>query len=309
MAGVSLGLFEALEEAPDDAAGLARRLDLDRAGVDVLLTALHACDYVKPDRGRFALTPAARRFAVSGGAHSLTDWAGVLAYDMWDHMGHLEDIVRTGEPVGLHDRDPDDPYWERYMRGLFDLSKLSADIVARLIPTDGSPRRMLDLAGGHGGYAMAMCRRHSDLTATIVELEGSARIGRRIVAEQAMGDRVSFEAGDLFEVDLGTGYDVVTAFQIAHHFGDEQNVELLRRARHALRPGATMAILEQERAEGRQSADQVGALTGVLFYVTSAARTFSARELAEFLGQAGFRAIRARRHAQLPGIVLMVATA
>ncbi|MEA2391139.1 MAG: hypothetical protein QOK31_1248 [Solirubrobacteraceae bacterium] len=308
MAGVSLGVFEALERQPDDAAGLARRLELAPPGVDVLLTALHACGYVKRDGGRFAITPAVRRFALEGAAQSLTDWAGVFAYDMWEHFGHLEETVRSGRPIGLHEREPDDPYWERYMRGLFDLSKLSADIVARLIPTAGTPKRMLDLAGGHGGYAMAMCRRHPELRATIVELEGSARIGRKIVAEEGMDDRVSFQVGDLFETDLGAGHDLATTFQIVHHFTPEQNVELLRRARESLRSGGTVAILELERPAGRRAADQVGALTGVLFYVTSLARTFTAREMADFLGEAGFRRIRARRHAQLPGVVVMVAT-
>jgi predicted O-methyltransferase YrrM len=232
----------------------------------------------------------------------------VFAYDMWEHFGHLEETVRSGRPIGLHEREPDDPYWERYMRGLFDLSKLSADIVARLIPTAGTPKRMLDLAGGHGGYAMAMCRRHPELRATIVELEGSARIGRKIVAEEGMDDRVSFQVGDLFETDLGAGHDLATTFQIVHHFTPEQNVELLRRARESLRSGGTVAILELERPAGRRAADQVGALTGVLFYVTSLARTFTAREMADFLGEAGFRRIRARRHAQLPGVVVMVAT-
>jgi ubiquinone/menaquinone biosynthesis C-methylase UbiE len=309
MAGVSLGVFEALDEQPDDVSGLAGRLELDAAGVDVLLTALHACDYVKPEGGRFVNTPAVRRFALDASTQSLTSWAGVFAYDMWEHFGRLEDTLRTGRPIGLHERGADDPYWERYMRGLFDLSKLSADIVARLIPVDRAPGRLLDLAGGHGGYAMAMCRRHPGLRATILELEGSARIGRAIVAEQGMADRVAFTVGDLFEADLGEGHDVATAFQIVHHFAPEQNVELLSRARATLRPGGTVAILELERPRGRQAADQVGALTGVLFYVTSRARTFTAREMADFLGEAGFREMRARRHAQLPGVVVMVATA
>ena len=120
------------------------------------------------------------------------------------------------------------------------------DDVARMIPTR-NPKRMLDLAGGHGGYAIAMCRRHSNLAVTIVELEGAARIGRDIVREQDMEDRIEFLVGDMFTTDLGAGYDVATAFQILHHFDEDVNVELLTRAHEALRDGGTIAILEQER--------------------------------------------------------------
>ena len=48
MAGASLGIFAALAERPDDAPGLAGRLDLDPPGVEVLVTALHALGYVEP---------------------------------------------------------------------------------------------------------------------------------------------------------------------------------------------------------------------------------------------------------------------
>ena len=194
---------------------------------------------------------------------------------MWDEFSRVEDAIRTGESSGLHARDPDDPYWERYMRGLFDLTRLAGDDVARMIPAR-NPKRMLDLAGGHGGYAIAMCRRHDDLTATIVELEGAARIGREIVREQGMADRIDFLVGDMFTSDLGEGYDVATAFQILHHFDEDVNVELLTRAREALRDGGTVAVLEQERPQPGERGSTIGALTGLLFYATSRARTYTA---------------------------------
>jgi hypothetical protein len=36
-------------------------------------------------------------------------------------------------------------------------------------------RSLLDVAGGHGEFSMALCRRHAGLSATIVDLPGSAR--------------------------------------------------------------------------------------------------------------------------------------
>jgi len=308
MAATSLGIFEALAERPDDVTGLARRLELDPAGVDVLLLVLRSQGYLEERDGRLRNSAQAERFLLHAAPESLTAWIGGFNYDMWEHFGHLEEVVRTGEPIGLHERAPDDPYWERYLRGLFELSKLSAEVVARLIPAE-RPRRLIDLAGGHGGYAMALCRRHPDLTATIVELEGGARVGRAIVREEGMADRVGFEEGDLFSHDPGTGYDIATAFNIVHHFDAERSVELLRRARAALRPGGTMAVLELERPGANRRGSPVGTLTGVLFFVTSAARTYTAAELAELFAAAGFRRVRARRHVELPGSVVIVGRA
>lgn len=304
MAGVSLGIFEALAEEPDDADGLAVRLGLNPLGTDILLIALHAIGYLDQRGGLYRNTPAVEKFVLTDSPQTLAAYVGGFNRDMWDEFSRVEEAVSTGTSSGLHERDPDDPYWERYMRGLFDLTRLAGDEVAKLIPVR-NPKRMLDLAGGHGGYAIAMCRRHSDLTVTIAELEGAARIGREIVREQGMEDRIDFLVGDMFTTPLGDGYDVATAFQILHHFDEDVNVELLTRAREALRDGGVIAVLEQERPPAGERGSTIGALTGLLFYVTSRARTYTADELKTFVEAAGFNRVRERRSGRLPGHVVI----
>lgn len=308
MAGSSLGLVAALHEQPDDAAGLARRLGHDEAGLDVLLTALHSLGYLDSRGAAYAPSPKAERWLLPDAPTSIDGFTTVFGYDMWDTFAQLEQAVHSGEPIGLHDREPDDPYWERYMRGLFELSRLTGDTLARLIPAR-SPRSLLDLAGGHGGYSMALCRRHEGLRATVLELEGAARIGRRIVAEEGMQERVAYETGDLFEADLGEGHDIVMANSILHHLDGEASVRLLARAREALAPGGTMAVLELERPDEGDRGTQVGTLTGVLFYVTSRARTYRAKELRSFFEAAGYEDVRSRRHPRLPGNVVTLGRA
>jgi ubiquinone/menaquinone biosynthesis C-methylase UbiE len=308
MAGASLGIFDALAERPDDADGLARRLRLDPRGTDILLVALHALGYVDERDGSYRNAPAVERFVLPNSPQSVRAYVEVFNQDMWDEFSRTDDAVRTGETSGLHTRAPDDPYWERYMRGLFDLTRLGGPEVAKMIPAR-DPKRMLDLAGGHGGYAIAMCRRHSGLRVTIAELEGAARIGREIVAEEGMADRIEFLVGDMFEADIGTGYDVATAFQIVHHFDEDQNVELLSRARESLREGGTIAVLEQERPAAGERGSTIGALTGLLFYVTSHARTYTADELTTFVEAAGFDRVRRRRSQRLPGHVVVTGRA
>jgi len=304
MAGVSLGIFEALDEKPDDADGIARRLQLDPRGTDILLVALHALGYLEMRGEHYRNAPAVEKYVLPDSPQTVRAYVGDFNHDMWDELSRVDDAVRTGETSRLHERDPDDPYWERYMRGLFDLTRLAGDDVARMIPAR-NPKRMLDLAGGHGGYAIAMCRRHADLTVTIAELEGAARIGREIVREQGMADRIDYLVGDMFTTDLRNGYDVATAFQILHHFDEDVNVELLTRAREALREGGTIAVLEQERPPPGDRGNSIGALTGLLFYVTSRARTYTADEISTFIEAAGFNRVRQRRSARLPGHVLV----
>jgi len=308
MAGASLGIFDALAEKADDAEGLARRLRLDPQGTDILLVALHALGYVEHRSGTYRNAAPVEKFVLRDSPQTVRAFIEDFNRDMWDEFSRTEEAVRTGATTGLHSREPDDPYWERYMRGLFDLTRLAGDDVARMISAR-NPKRMLDLAGGHGGYAIAMCRRHADLTVTIAELEGAARIGREIVREQGMADRIEFVVGDMFSTELGQGYDVATAFQILHHFDEDVNVELLTRAHEALREGGTVAVLEQERPPTGERGSTIGALTGLLFFTTSRARTYTAAELSTFIEAAGFDRVRKRRSQRLPGHLVITGRA
>ena len=308
MAGASLGIFDALDDRPDTADGLARKLKLDARGTDILMVALHALGYVEHRDGKYRNAPAVERFVLRDTPQSVRSYLESFNQDMWDEFSRVDDAIRSGETTGLHQRSADDPYWERYMRGLFDLTRLGGEEVAKMIPAR-NPKRMLDLAGGHGGYAIAMCRRHRELTVTIAELEGAARIGRQIVREEGFEDRIDFLVGDMFEADLGGGYDVATAFQIVHHFDEDRNVELLSLARESLRDGGTIAVLEQERPPEGERGSTIGALTGLLFFVTSRARTYTADEIATFIEAAGFNRVRQRHSQRLPGHVLVTGRA
>ena len=303
MAGTKLGIFDALAERPDDAAGVARRLDLDEQGVDALLVGLHSMSYLRHKDGKYSNSRQAERHLVTGAPEPLRETLSSFSYDMWNFMSQVEEVVRTGEPVGLHDVDPDDPWWRSYMNGLFELANLRAPQVVKMIPAD-DPRKLIDIAGGHGAFALALCRRYPQLKATILELEGAARVGREIVANEEGGDRVTYEVGDMFEADLGSGHDLAMANSILHHFDGPTNVKLLRRAHDALASGGTMAVVEQERPPEGKRGQQIGGLTGVLFYVTSKARTYSGAELEGFLREAGFAEVKARRSPLVPGVVV-----
>lgn len=305
MAAIELGLLDSLAAEPAAAGELAERLDLDPIGVDALATALVSLGYLERDGGRLHVSAEAARLAVRGSPDSVATFAGGFARQHWDSLGGLEDALR-GSPPAWHARAPDDPLWEPYIRGLFELSRDEHDANAALVPVE-EPRRLLDLAGGHGAFAVAMCRRHPGLEATVLELPGAARVGSRIVAERGFGDRVSFREGDLFEVDLGAGHDVVSAFNLLHHLPPEGVLELFRRAAGALRPGGCLVVGDTDRPAPDEEVSQVGALTGLAFFAESRSRTYSLAEIEERLREVGFEKIDVHRNERSPWRVAVVA--
>jgi SAM-dependent methyltransferase len=301
----SLGLFEALAERPDDASGLAERLGCDPLGAEALLAALHSLGYVEADGESYRLAPAASRLLVRSSPESLATFVAGQSALHWDVLSHLDEVLRTRRPYGVHEQG-DPGLWEAYIRGLYELSRAEQDANAALVGVE-EPRELLDVAGGHGGFAMAMCRRHPALHATILDLPASAAVGRRIVEEEGVADRIDFVEGDVFETELGEGLDVVSVFNLVHHLSPEQNVELLRRAREALAPGGAVVVGDSERPKPGETPSEVGALSGLLFYAMSRARTYTLEEIVGWFAEAGLPEPEVHRNERSPWRIVAVA--
>jgi ubiquinone/menaquinone biosynthesis C-methylase UbiE len=171
------------------------------------------------------------------------------------------------------------------------------------------PRELVDVAGGHGGFAMAMCRRHPDLSATVVDLPPSAAVGRAVVEEQGYFDRVAFREGDVFEVGLGSEVDVVSVFNLIHHLPEERNRRLVTMAREALRPGGHLVVGDTERPAPDDPVTQHGALSSLLFYAWSHSRNFARAEVVVWLEDAGFVDVTVERNERSPWRIVVVGRA
>jgi len=293
---VMLGVFDALHDEPAGAAELARRLSLDELGAETLLTTLATLGYVEPDGERVRNTAVSERLLVSASPESIATFIGHQGDLHWQVLDMLPEAVRDGRAYEMHERRQDDAErWEAYIRGLFEISRHEHDANAALVHVE-APRRLVDVAGGHGGFAMAMCRRHPALAATVLDLPPSAAVGRKIVAEEGFADRVSFREGDVFELGLGENLDVVSAFNLIHHLPEERDVELCRMARAALRPGGVLVIGDSARPEPGDALSPHGAVSSLLFYAWSHSRNFSPSEVSRWMREAGFEDVEVHRN-------------
>jgi SAM-dependent methyltransferase len=293
---VMLGVFDALHDGPATAPELAERLSLDPLGAETLLTTLATLGYVEPDGDRVRNTAVSERLLVSSSPESIATFIGDQADLHWQVLDILPQAVRDGEVYAMHERRQDDTdRWDAYIRGLFEISREEQDANAALVEVE-SPRRMIDVAGGHGGFAMAMCRRHPQLRATVLDLPPSAAVGRRIVAEQGFADRVDHREGDVFEVGLGEDLDVVSTFNLIHHLPEERDRELVRMAREALKPGGVLVIGDSARPEPGDQLSPHGAVSSLLFYAWSHSRNFSPSEVRGWLEEAGFEDVKVHRN-------------
>jgi SAM-dependent methyltransferase len=305
IAAVRTGVTARLARQPSTAAELAAGLGLDPVPTRLLLECLRSAGHVTERGGRYRLSRRSRRWLDPQAPLSVARFVTGTA-DYWDWWAGLEEVTRHGRPVGHHSAPPDDPYWRRYVYGQFDLARLSAAEVARKLRLPPRPRSLLDIGGGHGWYSAQLCRRHPGLTATVLDLPGSAAIGREIIAEAGLSGRVRHREGDATKDDLGRGYDAVLCFNLVHHLTEDQIVGLFKKVHAALAPGGVFAVMDAFAEAGRR-APNAGCVLSLFVYLSSGAQVGSPADLRAWLRAAGFaggpRKIRILR---IPGQALYV---
>ena len=304
IAGVRTGITARLAQQPSTAAELAAHLDLDPVPTRMLLDCLRSGGHVTARGGRYRLSRSSRRWLDPASASSVAQYVAGTS-DYWDWWSGLAEVTRSGEPAGHHDAPPGDPYWRRYVCGQLELARLSADEVARKLRLPADSRSMLDIGGGHGWYSARLCRRHPQLNATVLDLPGSAAIGREIIAHAGMSDRVEHRDGDATTDDLGSGYDVVLCFNLLHHLSAEQTVELFSRIHDALAPGGTLAVMDAVAEPSRRTSAQTNVL-GLFMYLSSGSQVHTPDRLYGWLRDAGFGTVRRIRILRIPGQAVYV---
>lgn len=299
----STGMLSALAAGPASSQELAGRLGLREQGTRRVLEVLTVAGILKLDGERFEIPSRQRKWLDPESDTYVGDFlADNIHY--WEWWQDLEGLVKDGRSVELHDKSPEDPYWRSYITGQYQLAKLSSAAVAKAVQLPAGSSSLLDVAGAHGEFSMALCRSHEGLTATVVDLPGSARIGREIVAEAGMSERVRHLEGDMFVTDLGGPHDGALAFNIIHHLSPEQVRELFGRIAAVTRPGAPLCVLDLYDRPPGQAPDS-GSYMGLFFHLTSGADTYSIEEVSQWLQESGFEEVKVRRLPQLPGLALV----
>lgn len=333
MVATRLGVFEALAAAPGDADEVARRCGTDPGPTRRLLHALVGVGYLRPaDRGdAVALAPVARRWLTRASPDEVVDKV-LFAFDEWRLVENYEAYVRTGAVVGMHGAaaagapaltgaparasapaasdGTDADAWTRYQRGLRAVARVSVAEVARRTPVPAGARRLLDLGGGHGAFAVALLRRHPRLRATVVDLPAAVAIAHAEGVPEDVADRLDHRAADLRHADLGAGdVDVVFASQLNHHLGEADNRALAERVAAALRPGGVYVVQDLVRPADPREARRarLGALLDLYFGATSDGGTYPLEAMRGWQRHAGLRPLAPRWLRTLPGLAQQAA--
>ncbi len=304
MAGTELKVFDALQRGPLAAAEIAAVCGSAAAPTALLLDALAACGYLRFTKGRFSLTRRSRPWLLSAASSSVRDKL-LLQVVEWRWLETLEEFVRSGRPLEFHDSMTSEER-DLYHRGMRALAGVAGAEVARKITMPRGASKMLDIGGSHGHFAAEICRRHPAVAAEVMDLPEAIRAAAPLLAAEDLGHRLVHRPGDIVTADIGDEqFDLVLMSNLAHHLDAEQNLDVARRVRRALKPGGVFVIQELARPERLGQAGQVPALLGLYFAMQSrpGVRSWAVSEMAEWQRSAGLEVLRPKALRTAPGWV------
>jgi hypothetical protein len=291
----ALGVFARLADGPRAARELAADAGAHAGKLEALLDACCAMRLLEKSGTRYFLTRLAEETLVPGARFYQGDILRHF-YDLWDLMGELpEAVVRgsfTRNPFGRTE-----PWQSRevFVRGMRNLAMGGqARRLVELVPLRGK-RRLLDVGGGPGTYAICFCERNPALAAEIFDLPDAIAIAREYVAAAGLADRIALREGDWFVDDFGEGFDAILMSEVLH--GPDSSPQLkLGKARRALARGGLLIVADFVLRE-----DGTGPLEAALFNLVVGA--FKIDALLAEIRKAGFGNPTLRWHEKGQGIV------
>lgn len=250
------GLLAALEKSAPTGLTLAEaraKLGGTEYAARVLLEAGLGIGLVRLQDGRYLATKTAYFLLHDALTRANMDFTQDVNY-----LGlfHLEEALKTGKPAGLkvfgqwptiyealaHLPEPVRKSWFA-----FDHYYSDAAFPAVLPHVFRQPpRRLLDIGGNTGKWALHCLRHDPQVHVTIMDLPGQLRMAEKTLRDAGFGARTAFHEGNLLDPAsaLPAGFDVVWMSQFLDCFGEDEIVSILTRARGALGAGGKIYILE-----------------------------------------------------------------
>lgn len=297
-AGVKLDVFTQLDNGPVPAETVASRVGSDPRGLSMLLHALVALGLLEKQGEAFVATPFAASY-LSRNSHEYLGHIIMHHHHLMASWANLDQAVRTGKPVRERVSHEDvESSRESFLMGMFNLAMQLAPRVVPQIDLSGH-RRLLDIGGGPGTYAIHFCKQNPDLEAVICDLPTTRSFAEKTVAHFDLSDRIGFIDIDFEKDELPEGFDVAWLSHVLHGIGPDACGHLLKKAVKVLEPGG-MVLVQEFILDDTRDAPVFPALFSLnMLLGTPDGQSYSEGEIVAMLQKAGATDVR-RLPIQLP---------
>lgn len=291
-AAVELDLFTAIGEGKETAEELAARCNASERGIRILCDYLVIMGFLTKVDGHYHLTEDSAIFldrrsqAYMGGTLEF-----LLSPMLTRGFENLTDTVRKGGTLieGEGAIAPENPMWVKFARAMVPMMMMPAQQIAKLVNEEGTRKlKVLDIAAGHGIFGITIAQQNPSAEIVALDWPNVLEVALENARNMGVEERYSTLEGSAFDVDLGSGYDVVLLTNFLHHFDTQTCESLLRKVHSALNEGGRVATLEFVPNEDKVSPPIPAAFSMMMLGGTPAGDAYTFAELERMFRNAGF---------------------
>ncbi|MFO7568746.1 MAG: class I SAM-dependent methyltransferase [Smithellaceae bacterium] len=270
-AAIQLDIFTTIGDQSSGADDIAKRSGASARGIRILCDFLCVIGLLKKESNLYFLSADAKRLLDRKSPYCLADiidfYAApeVVSRVMTDPSGY----VRAGGAAGMANVSPDNPVWVRFAQAMVPFASVTAKRTAAYIARRAmNPRRILDVAAGHGLYGIEAAATVQEAVVTAMDWASVLDVAKRNAASAGVADRYRTITGNVFEIDWGENYDLILLPNILHHFDRPGCVQLLGRAKKSLNPGGSVFVIDMMPNPDRVSPAEQAAFAFIMLATT-----------------------------------------
>ena len=289
---IELEVFTAIAEGNTTAADIAKRCQASEKGIRILCDYLTIMEMLTKQGKNYGLTLDSSVFldkrspAYLGGA---VEFLGDPI--LTGGAKYMTDAVRKGG-TAMPDEGtiaPDNPVWVTFAWAMAALMNMPSQVLAKLVDPDADRKlKILDIAAGHGLFGIAFPKNNPQAEVTALDWKAVLEVARDNAQKAGVADRHSTIEGSAFDVDYGTGYDLVLLTNFLHHFDPPTCEIILRKVHAALAVGGRAVTLEFIPNEDRVTPPDSAGFSMMMLISTPSGDAYTFSELERMAANAGF---------------------
>ena len=291
-AAIELEVFTAIGEGNTTAAEIAKRCQTSEKGMRVLCDYLTTMEMLTKQGDRYALTLDSSVFLDKRSPAYLGSATEFLCSPMLTAgFQQMTEAVRKGGTAieGEGTIGPEHPIWVKFARGMAGLMTMPAQMMAKLVdPNADRKLKILDIAAGHGLFGINFATQNKQAEVTALDWKAVLEVAKENAQKAGVAERYSTIEGSAFDVEFGTGYDLVLLTNFLHHFDPPTCEKLLRKVHAALADGGRAVTLEFVPNDDRVTPPEVAQFSMVMLVGTPSGDAYTFRELEQMFANAGF---------------------
>lgn len=291
-AAIELEVFTAIGEGNTTVPAIAKRCQTSERGMRILCDYLTIMGMLTKQDNEYAPTLDSATFLDQRSPAYLGSAVNFLCSpELLQGFKRMAEAVRKGGTAIEDDGTvgPDNPIWVKFARGMAPMMMMPAQLIAKLVdPNPDRKLKVLDIAAGHGLFGISVAKNNPQAEIHAVDWKAVLEVAKENAEKAGVSDRYHTIEGSAFDVDFGTGYDLVLITNFLHHFDPPTNETLLRKVRAALADGGRAATLEFVPNDDRVSPPETAGFSMVMLVGTPTGDAYTFAELERMFANAGF---------------------